>query len=75
MGNALGEGMAPGILQGMQGTLPLTDLAPDFEQRLLAQDAGLVDFNYAGESYDAVMLIALAAEQAKSTKGQDIGAA
>jgi branched-chain amino acid transport system substrate-binding protein len=75
MGNALGEGMAPGILQGMQGTLPLTDLAPDFEQRLLSQDAGLVDFNYAGESYDAVMLIALAAEQAKSTKGQDIGSA
>ena len=75
MGNALGEGMAPGILQGMQGTLPLTDLAPDFEQRLLAQDAGLVDFNYAGESYDAVMLIALAAEQSEVDQGQDIGAA
>jgi branched-chain amino acid transport system substrate-binding protein len=73
MGNALGEGMAPGILQGMQGTLPLTDLAPDFEQRLLTQDDGLVDFNYAGESYDATMLIALAAEKAKSTNGADIG--
>jgi branched-chain amino acid transport system substrate-binding protein len=75
MGNALGEGLPGGLLQGMKGTTPLTDLAPDFEQRLLSQDAGLVDFNYAGESYDAVMIIALAAEQAKSTKGQDIGAA
>jgi branched-chain amino acid transport system substrate-binding protein len=74
MGNALGEGLPPGLLQGMQGTTPLTDLAPDFKQRLLGQDSGLVDFNYAGESYDAVMIIALAAEQAKSTKGQDIGA-
>lgn len=31
-----------------------------------------MDFNYAGESYDAVMIAALAAEQAKSTAGVDI---
>jgi branched-chain amino acid transport system substrate-binding protein len=31
-----------------------------------------VDNNYAGESYDAVVITALAAEQAKSTKGVDI---
>ena len=73
IGNALGEGLAPGLLEGMQGTLPLTDLAPDFEQRLLALDPALKDFNYAGESYDAVVVSALAAEVAKSTAGQDIG--
>ena len=74
MGNALGEGLPPGLLEGMKGTTPLTDLAGDFEQRLLAKDANLADFNYAGESYDAVMLIALAAEAAGSTKGVDMAA-
>ncbi len=72
MGNALGEGLPPGLLNGMKGTTPLTELSGDFQQRLKAQDPALVDFNYAGEAYDAVMLVALAAEQAKSTKGVDI---
>jgi branched-chain amino acid transport system substrate-binding protein len=31
-----------------------------------------VDINYAGEAYDAVIIVALAAERAKSTKGVDI---
>jgi branched-chain amino acid transport system substrate-binding protein len=74
MGNALGEGLPPGLLEGMKGTTPLTDLAGDFEQRLRAQDANLADVNYAGESYDAVILIALAAEAAGSTNGTDIAA-
>jgi branched-chain amino acid transport system substrate-binding protein len=72
MGNALGEGLPAGLLSGMKGTTPLTKLSGDFQQRLKQQDPKLVDFNYAGESYDAVMLIALAAEEAKSTKGTDI---
>lgn len=72
MGNALGQGLPPGLLQGMKGTTPLTDLAPEFEQRLLAKNPQLIDFNYAGETYDSIMLLALAAEQAKSTKGVDI---
>jgi branched-chain amino acid transport system substrate-binding protein len=56
----------------MKGTTPLTELSPDFQQRLKAENPGLVDNNYAGESYDAVVITALAAEQAKSTKGVDI---
>ncbi|MGH3980545.1 MAG: ABC transporter substrate-binding protein [Pseudonocardiaceae bacterium] len=75
MGNALGEGLPPGLLEGMKGTTPLTDLSGDFEQRLLQKDPSLVDFNYAGESYDAIVLLALAAEQAKSTKGVDMASA
>jgi branched-chain amino acid transport system substrate-binding protein len=71
-GNALGEGLPPGLLKGMQGTTPLTKLSPNFEQRLKAENTGLVDNNYAGEAYDAVVIIALAAEQAKSTKGVDM---
>jgi ABC-type branched-subunit amino acid transport system substrate-binding protein len=72
MGNALGESVGAGILEGMKGTTPLTKVGPDFEARLLGIDAGLIDFNYAGESYDAVVISALAAETAKSTNGQSI---
>ncbi|MEQ3552512.1 ABC transporter substrate-binding protein [Pseudonocardia nematodicida] len=72
MGNALGEGLPAGLLEGMKGTTPLTELSGDFEQRLRTQDPGLTDVNYAGESYDAVMISALAAEAAQSTNGVDI---
>ena len=74
MGNALGESVAPGLLTGMKGTTPLTEISPDFENRLKATDPALIDFNYAGEAYDAVVITALAAEQAKSTAGVDIAA-
>jgi ABC-type branched-subunit amino acid transport system substrate-binding protein len=72
MGNALGVGLPPGLLRGMKGTTPLTELATSFQQRLTAEDPRLVDNNYAGETYDAVVITALAAEQAKSTRGVDI---
>ncbi|MGH4013087.1 MAG: ABC transporter substrate-binding protein [Pseudonocardiaceae bacterium] len=72
MGNALGQGLPPGLLEGMKGTTPLSELSGNFQERLTEQDPNLVDFNYAGESYDAVILVALAAEQVKSTKGVDI---
>lgn len=72
--SGFGSGLAPGLLNGMKGTTPLTQTAPEFQQRVRAQDPGLQTLNYSGESYDAVMLIALAAEQAKSTKGVDMAA-
>ncbi|MGH3845718.1 MAG: ABC transporter substrate-binding protein, partial [Pseudonocardiaceae bacterium] len=72
MGNALGMGLPPGLLNGMKGTRPETKLSPAFEQSLRADDPKVVDTNYAGEAYDAVMIVALAAERAKSTKGVDI---
>src|SRR5205085_12529024 len=56
MGNALGQGLPPGLLNGMKGTTPLTKLSPTFEQRIRADDPKLVDTNYAGEAYDAVMI-------------------
>lgn len=74
MGNALGENIAPGLLAGMRGTTPLTDVGPEFQDRLKVVDPGLIDYNYAGESYDAVVISALAAEQAGSTAGVDIAA-
>lgn len=77
MGNALGEQFADnmGAIAGMKGTTPLVELSDDFKDRLLAVDSELVDFNYAAESYDAVMLIALASFAAESTLGEDIAGA
>jgi branched-chain amino acid transport system substrate-binding protein len=72
MGNALGEQFdEEGALEGMRGTTPLTDLSSDFQERLLEVDPGLSDFNYAGESYDAVTITALAAAIADSDDPAD----
>ena len=74
MGNALGKAVATPLLNGMKGTTPLTDVGTDFQNRLKGINPALIDFNYAGEAYDAVVISALAAEQAKSTAGTDIAA-
>jgi ABC-type branched-subunit amino acid transport system substrate-binding protein len=52
-------------LAGMRGTLPLVELSEEFKDKLLEVDPELKDFNYAAESYDAVVVISLAVEQAK----------
>jgi hypothetical protein len=65
MGNAFAADFdEKGALAGMRGTAPLTDLSPDFIDRLLKIDPELQDYNYAGETYDAVVLTALAAQMA-----------
>jgi ABC-type branched-subunit amino acid transport system substrate-binding protein len=56
------DGGDGGELAGMKGTTPLVDLSDDFKDRLTAVDPSLSDFNYAAESYDAAVIIALAAE-------------
>jgi len=65
---------AAGALTGSKGTLPGLDTATlgDFTDRLLEIDPSLTDFSYAAESYDAVVLLALAALAANSTDGADI---
>ena len=74
MGNALGEQFAnnPNALVGMKGTAPLVKLSEDFRQRLLSVRPDLKDFNYAAESYDAVVAAALAAEATSSDAGLEI---
>jgi branched-chain amino acid transport system substrate-binding protein len=72
MSNSLGDGLAPGLLDGMQGTTPLTDLSDEFKARLRTVKPNLVDFNYAGETYDAVVIAALAAQAAHSAQGRII---
>ena len=63
---------APGLITGAKGTLPGPKLESDFQDQLLGVDPDLADFSYGPESYDAVVLIALAAYAANSTEGADI---
>ncbi len=65
VGNALGEKFTEqGVLAGIKGTLPTAELTSDFKDRLLSVDADLIDFAYGPETYDAFIIIALAAEAA-----------
>jgi branched-chain amino acid transport system substrate-binding protein len=69
----------PGTLEGVLGTIPGADPAQDFKDNASAwyednEGEGLTDYAYAAESYDAVILAALAAVKAGSTTGTDIAA-
>ncbi|MGF1646866.1 MAG: ABC transporter substrate-binding protein [Kineosporiaceae bacterium] len=70
-----GEDLPAGALEGNKGTLPGAEASEEFQQRLLEVDPALEDFSYAAESYDAAVVIALAAIAADSDAGTDIGAA
>jgi len=72
IGNALGEKLPPNTLTGVKGTQPGAEAPGDFRQKLLTVNPALKDFNYAGESYDATILTALAAIEANSDAGVDI---
>ena len=67
VGNALGEQLPAGSLVGVKGTLPQAELQDDFRTRLLEVDPALIDFSYASETYDAITIMALAAEVAGPT--------
>ena len=67
-------GDMPVPLDGATGTLSGPVLDPFFEKRLREFNPALTVFAYAPESYDAVVLLALAALDAKSTKGASIAA-
>lgn len=57
----------PGTLEGAYGTQPGSFAQDDFKERLAEVDDSLTVWNYAGESYDATVMLALAAAQAGST--------
>jgi ABC-type branched-subunit amino acid transport system substrate-binding protein len=63
---------APGLVAGAKGTLPGPVLEDDFRARMDATDPNLADYSYGPESYDAAVLIALAAYAANSTDGTEI---
>ncbi|WP_417554509.1 ABC transporter substrate-binding protein [Microbacterium sp.] len=72
-----GDSAIPVSLEGAQGTRPGPALKDDFTNRLQKYwtgkgNAEIKDFTYAAESYDAVVLMALASLEAQSVKGVDI---
>ncbi|TDC46118.1 amino acid ABC transporter substrate-binding protein [Jiangella ureilytica] len=67
-----GDQLPPGTLDGNKGTLPGAETGADFQERMLQIDPELQDFSYGPESYDATMLLALAAIQAESVESRDI---
>ncbi|MGH8870281.1 MAG: ABC transporter substrate-binding protein [Actinomycetes bacterium] len=69
LGNALGEKLPKGVLKDVKGTLPGAEATQAFRDRLLKIDPKLKDYSYAAESYDAVVLSALAAEAAGNDSG------
>jgi ABC-type branched-subunit amino acid transport system substrate-binding protein len=74
MSNSFGDEFSdrPGALAGMKGTTPLTPLSDDFKRRLHEVNPKLNDYTYAAESYDAVVITALAAELAGSTSPKEL---
>ena len=61
-------------LTGVKGTLPVSgDPDPAFNDRLLEVNPKLKDFSYGPQSYDAAIIIGLAAIAADSDNGEAIG--
>lgn len=62
-------------LTGVKGTVPVpAEIDPSFNDRLLEIDPSLKDFTYSAQSYDAVVIIALAAIAAGDDSGEAAGA-
>ena len=74
VGNALGEQLPIGSMEGIRGTLPAAEITGDFQERLLAVDPELIDFSYGPETYDAVVIVALAAAIAGSDNPAEVAA-
>ena len=73
------EDFQPGTLEGAKGTIPGADASADFKAKLAAsyqasEGAALDDYSYAAESYDAVILTALAAQAGGGTDAGTIQA-
>lgn len=62
-------------LTGVKGTVPVpAEIDESFNDRLLEIDPSLKDFSYSAQSYDAVVIIALAAIAAGDDSGEAAGA-
>ena len=61
-----------GLLKGSKGTIPGTHVDDKFKSDLKGTGTDISDTTYAAETYDAVILAALAAEQGGSTSGETV---
>lgn len=67
-----GDELKKGTLEGAKSTFPSAEVKKEFQDRLKEVDPKLRDFLYAPESYDAAMVVALAAEAAKNDSGTGV---
>ncbi len=66
-GNALGENFTvANELDGIRGVLPGAEVTSKFKRELTQLDEDIADFSFSPETYDAIIIIALAAELAQS---------
>jgi neutral amino acid transport system substrate-binding protein len=77
--SSYGEEFEAGTLEGAKGTIPGNDPEAGFKDRLVgwyqsAENQELNDFSYGAESYDAVILAALAAVKGGATDPETIQA-
>jgi branched-chain amino acid transport system substrate-binding protein len=75
--SSYGDQFEAGTLENAQGTIPGNDPDAAFKERLngwyeSAEGTGLSDYSYGAESYDAVILAALAAVKGGATDGATI---
>ncbi|MBA2533021.1 MAG: ABC transporter substrate-binding protein [Nocardioidaceae bacterium] len=61
-----------GTLEGVRATYPGAELTDDFRKRMLEVNPKLKEFTYGPESYDAILLAALAATAAEDDSGESI---
>jgi len=61
-----------GVLEGVKATFPGAELGDDFKKRLSEVDTSLKDFTYGPESYDGVIVAALAAAIAENDNSKAI---
>lgn len=66
------EDFDPGTLTGVRATYPGAELGDAFKKRMLEVDPKLKDFTYGAESYDATIVVALAALAAGKDSGKAI---
>ncbi len=74
LSNKVAEGLPPGTMSGTKGTRPGDSLSASFRSRLQAVNSDLGEFGYAAQSYDAVILLALAAQAAGTSDGAAVAA-
>ncbi|GAA6122184.1 ABC transporter substrate-binding protein [Bifidobacterium psychraerophilum] len=61
-----------GFLEGAQGTIPGAHPSDAFQKRLKSVKSDLSDFTYSAETYDGVILSALAAQKGGAVDGETI---
>lgn len=61
-----------GTLKGVTGTIPGAHASADFQKKVKSMESSVKDYTYAAETYDGVILFALAAQKGGKTDGETI---